>query len=322
MPWLISFMRHCTSSNVEHLQGGLHSLLQETAERIQHLPLDRTPHGLLQLFTGPDAHERMSSEVRHLEHFGVDVIARDIDDLRNGEPILTDDVQAGLELPHDFGLDPQELWAILTSQALAHGTNWQSSMHVDHLVQHGTHIAIHTAAGTIHADQVVIAAGVWSSKLAKHLDTRLPMIPAKGYSVTLQGCELMPSKPMLLANQFTAVDPLAVGLRMSARFELTSARDRRVNPHRITALINRARGALHLPTSIQQTSPWTGLRPASADGAPYIGRLKRQPNVLVATGHGMLGTSLSLGTADLIRRIVEGHAISAAESRLSPARVH
>ena len=322
MPWLASFMRHCTQANIEQFHDGLHSLLHTTAERIQDLPLDRTPRGLLQIFTGNGADKKMRDEVRHLEHLGVDVVARNIGEVRSAEPILTDAVQAALELPHDFGLDPQLLWSLLKAHALAHGAVWQAPASAEHITSQGKHFSIQTAAGPITAERVIIAAGVWTSDFTRELGTRLPLLAAKGYSVTLPNCEVMPNRPMLLAHQYTAVDPLAVGLRMSARFELTTPHDRSVPQHRISHLIERARTTLHLPHTVQHTSPWSGLRPASADGAPYIGHLPNHPKIVVATGHGMLGTSLSLGTADLIRRIVEDRPISAAESRFTPARVH
>jgi len=49
---------------------------------------------------------------------------------------------------------------------------------------------------------------------------------------------------------------------------------------------------------------WCGFRPTSADGIPYIGRIKRYSNVVVATGHAMLGLSLGAGTGKLVSQLV------------------
>ena len=67
--------------------------------------------------------------------------------------------------------------------------------------------------------------------------------------------------------------------------------------------------------------PWVGLRPCSPDGLPYVGRNSRQENVLIATGHGMMGISLSMITGKLIADAIEGRAsgIEGLE-RLSPGR--
>ena len=49
---------------------------------------------------------------------------------------------------------------------------------------------------------------------------------------------------------------------------------------------------------------WMGFRPCSADGLPYIGRSKRYSNLVVATGHSMLGLSLGPGTGRLVSDII------------------
>jgi D-amino-acid dehydrogenase len=50
--------------------------------------------------------------------------------------------------------------------------------------------------------------------------------------------------------------------------------------------------------------PWVGLRPLSADGMPYIGSFQKYPNLIAATGHAMIGVSLSTGTGHLVADIV------------------
>ncbi len=49
---------------------------------------------------------------------------------------------------------------------------------------------------------------------------------------------------------------------------------------------------------------WHGLRPCSPDGLPYIGRANHLRNLLIATGHGMMGVSLAPATARLIADLI------------------
>jgi D-amino-acid dehydrogenase len=51
---------------------------------------------------------------------------------------------------------------------------------------------------------------------------------------------------------------------------------------------------------------WYGYRPTSADGLPYIGRIKKYSNVVVATGHAMLGLSLGAGTGKIVCQLING----------------
>jgi D-amino-acid dehydrogenase len=56
--------------------------------------------------------------------------------------------------------------------------------------------------------------------------------------------------------------------------------------------------------------PWVGLRPVSPDGLPYIGRPRGIRNLVVATGHAMMGVSLGPITGDLVAEILDGQSTS------------
>jgi D-amino-acid dehydrogenase len=59
--------------------------------------------------------------------------------------------------------------------------------------------------------------------------------------------------------------------------------------------------------NIEQPKPntvWSGLRPCSIDGLSYIGRVNNYNNVVVATGHSMMGISLAPATGKLVEEII------------------
>ena len=47
------------------------------------------------------------------------------------------------------------------------------------------------------------------------------------------------------------------------------------------------------------------VRPCSADGLPYLGRTKKWNNLVMATGHSMVGLSLGAGTGKLVSEIID-----------------
>jgi D-amino-acid dehydrogenase len=57
---------------------------------------------------------------------------------------------------------------------------------------------------------------------------------------------------------------------------------------------------MNVPESIRYHEIWRGLRPCTPDGVPVIGRTKRYPNMLLATGHQMLGLQSATGTGKLV----------------------
>jgi D-amino-acid dehydrogenase len=309
--WLLGFTRKCSPANVAALQPGMDQVLHRSAELLRTDPdVAVTSTGLWQVFTSSKDHA--AAEAAHLRDYGVSV--RDVpeDELR-AEPGLTDNVRAAIELTEDFGVDPAALWLQMRKRSEQAGAQWQEVIVPD--------------LREVDADVAVLAAGAWSPATARSLGVDLPIRAAKGYSVTISDVEQMPRRPMLLMDQRTALNPLPGSdsnrLRLSARYEITHADDREITHHRIGALINRARRAVSLPTHVGEIEPWTGVRPASIDGAPYIGFLPQRLRtpVLVATGHGMIGTAMAAGTADLVSRLAFDEPVSDAEARLGPARV-
>jgi len=65
---------------------------------------------------------------------------------------------------------------------------------------------------------------------------------------------------------------------------------------------------------------WHGLRPCSPDGLPYIGRSKKYKNLILATGHSMLGISLGPGTGKLVTEIVNEENASMSLTSFRPER--
>jgi len=49
---------------------------------------------------------------------------------------------------------------------------------------------------------------------------------------------------------------------------------------------------------------WYGLRPCSPDGLPYIGRINKIKNLIVNSGHAMMGISLASGSGKLIAELI------------------
>jgi D-amino-acid dehydrogenase len=95
-------------------------------------------------------------------------------------------------------------------------------------------------------------------------------------------------------------------LRFGGTMEITGI-DHSINMNRVKGIVNTANDfypemKLESP-SVEKI--WHGLRPCSPDGLPYIGRTKKFDNLILATGHSMLGVSLGPGTGKLISEIVE-----------------
>lgn len=74
------------------------------------------------------------------------------------------------------------------------------------------------------------------------------------------------------------------------------------------------------PSDFTGIQPWRGLRPCSPDGLPYLGRTRKHANLIVATGHAMMGLSLGPITGQLVAQLINDEKPSIDLSLLSPDR--
>jgi len=254
---------------------------------------------------------------------GLKAVVMDNQQLNDLDPNLTLDVKGGVYFPEDAFFSPKLFLEKLKSDLKAAGVKMVS--HVDDLkfVVHEDLKSIDTNQGLFSADQFVISAGVWTGKLAQFLGLNIPMQPGKGYSFTLEHPVETPSICSILTEAKVAVTPMSEGLRFAGTMEIGALNfdvdQRRV--HGIKKSIGKYFPSFKM-TDFNEAKIWTGLRPCSPDGLPYIGRTKKLPNVLLATGHGMMGMSLGPITGKLITEIAANQSPGIEISKLAVERFH
>lgn len=159
----------------------------------------------------------------------------------------------------------------------------------------------------IEADEYIIAAGTWTGDLLKKLNIKLPLQPGKGYSFLLDEPVVKPTIPSILVEGRIATTPMIDGFRIAGTMELTG-KNFDINPRRVQGIVKSV--SKYLPQFKEQSfdniDVWAGLRPVSPDGLPYIGRSEKVSNLLVGTGHAMLGWTLGPVTGHLLAQQVIG----------------
>ena len=116
----------------------------------------------------------------------------------------------------------------------------------------------------------------------------LAVQPGKGYSVTYARPPAGPRLPLLLGEVRVAVTPMGDTLRFGGTMELAGL-DLSVNRRRVAAIVRGAARYLHDVDRFRVQEIWRGLRPVTPDGLPLLGRSSRVENLVVATGHAMVG---------------------------------
>jgi D-amino-acid dehydrogenase len=168
---------------------------------------------------------------------------------------------------------------------------------------------VETTDGIIGATQVVVAAGPWSTALLAAHGVRLHVQPVKGYSLSIPGVvpALMPRLALIDDSLHAVMTPLGDTLRLAGTAEF-GGWDQSIGPKRLEALWKLPAALTPaLSRAVDRTSArgWSGLRPMSADGTPYIGA-SATGGLWVNAGHGHLGWTQAAGSACLLAQLMSG----------------
>jgi D-amino-acid dehydrogenase len=312
--WGWRFVRSATARHVASAAPVLRDL--HLASRALHLELaGRLPEappveerGVMVLCaTAPGLHEEAGVADR-ARALGLRVDVLDAAGVAARMPGLTLDVVGGVHYLDDAHASPRALMVALQASLAAAGVDFRWETAVDGLARDGRRVTgVRTPDGVIAASTVVIAGGVASSVFGRDLGVRLPMQPGRGYSVTIPDAPERPAMPALLAEARVAVTPFAEGVRLGGTMEIAPV-ERPVDHRRVRGITRSV--ARYLPAFRQDDLAalpvWSGARPVSPDGMPYLGRLTRVDGVVVATGHGMMGFSLGPVTGAIVADLVLG----------------
>lgn len=262
--------------------------------------------GLLQVFQTPATFAAGRGRAELVARLGVPFEAWTAAELAEREPALRGPLGGAYFFPNDCHCEPDLAVAALAAEARRLGVGFLEGAEAWRFQRRSTRVtAIETTRGTFEADEVVLATGAWSKRVAAELGVRVPMLGAKGYTLLLPPVPVMPRRAYQLADRKIAVTPHDDKLRLSGTLELVDA-DFSITESRVDAILAGARAALNLPESLAPLRVWRGLRPTVPDGLPMIGRAKGFANLWLATGHQMTGLKTAPATGRLLAELMTG----------------
>jgi len=250
------------------------------------------------------------THAEHMAHFGLKLQPLDADAIHDLEPSLHPQIKGGVFHQEDAFLTPHKFVLGLAEAAQRRGAAIVGAAEVLGFEMSGGRVtAVRTSHGDFHPGQVVLAAGAWSTALARQLGLDIPMQPAKGYSISIPRPEPSPQRYVIFAERNAVATPMGDELRFAGTLEL-SGLNADITLRRVEAIRKAAREYLILPDAMPEGHVWQGLRPVPPDGLPYIGRSRKVSNLVVATGHAMLGLSMGPITGKLVSELVQGQPTS------------
>lgn len=318
--WGWKFMQVATEQHVNEAAIPLRDialLSQSWYEHWDQLPAFNFAYehkGLLEIFKTDKGANKCQELCDKAQALGlIDTVMLTQDQLQQLEPQTEINALGALYFKCDAHLYPNKLMQQLLQTLEQQGVKLVKGEEVIGFEKTGKRIqSVLTNQAQYESDEVVMASGSWSRELAAKLQLDLLLMPGRGYSITLENSPYQINYPSVLVEGRVALTPMDGNkIRFGGTMEITSTK----TPPRM----NRVQGILDAVKTVYsnfdiamppEEKIWYGFRPCSADGLPYIGRTSKWDNLVMATGHAMVGLSLGAGTGKLVSELIDGQSPS------------
>jgi D-amino-acid dehydrogenase len=314
--WTLEFLANCLPGRAERntvnilrlalaSRDALASIVAETGVAFEH-----RARGILHVFRDPASFAEAAKDAAVFAKLGLPFEVIERERIRQLEPALAPSLPklAGATYCPDDQFGDAHLFTVgLARRAAEMGVDFRFNCNVTAIAADGDRVTgVVTDQGTYDADLYVLALGSFSPLLTKPLGLRLPIVPAKGYSATvpIANAAAAPSLSVTDEERKVVVTPLGQRLRIAGTAEFAGY-DEGINEPRARGVLMDGLDLFPGAAKAEQATLWTGLRPLTPDGAPIIGPSPYR-NLLLNTGHGTLGWTLSAGSAEVIARLAAG----------------
>ena len=326
LPWFLRFISNARRGRVEAIAAARQSLLDRAHEGLDPLVaeagagwlMSRT--GLTFTFESEETFRGAAYAFDLRRRNGVRLDLLDGNEARQVQPALSKNVMRAYRVPHfSHTFDPLRL-----VQALADlfrrrgGAVVRGEVRGFDVGPNGVR-AIRTGDGSgLPVERIVVAAGVWSRRLAARLGSNVPLEAERGYHVTFNGTDVKMNGGVISVDRHIAVTPMLDGIRAGGIAEFAAPE---APPDYANARLVRGHAEALFPAlGSERLTEWMGPRPSHPDSKPVIGRSPRHPNVWFAFGHDHLGLTMGGITGKLISELAAGRTPSVDLAPFRPDR--
>jgi len=326
--WLFSFWKQANAQTVAKHIPPLNNLLHLSRELTTGIknelgnPFGMEEKGCLMMYRTPSVEKHEIELAEQAAQLNIATRILNAQQVQNLEPDVTVDVKGAVLYPIDCHLHPGDLMRTLKTHLEKAGVHMQLHTTVIGFEKQNNRVtAVLSDKGKFECGELVLASGSWLPVLARKLGVNILLQAGKGYSMTYENVPRNIKYPAILVDKRTAMTPLGNDLRMGGTMEI-SGLDSPILIKRAQAIFKAAK--LYYPdlpvAFLPKEKIWSGLRPLTPDGLPYIGRHNRYNNLIIAGGHAMLGVSLAAGTGKLVEEMVSGKKTTIETEAFDPGR--
>lgn len=305
--WLVAFAQSAEPKRVAAAAARLNELYHgavdahETLAQRLGVPELFIRQGHLHLYPDAAAAEKDAMGWKLREQYGYQAEQLDRADIEALEPHAPQGYAHGRYLAdHGTILNPlRYVQAMADAFVRRGGTLVRAEVRALHITPDGWSVKTGEAAlDRQRWTQVVVAAGAWAPQLLRPLGMLLPVESQRGYHAQFAGARHLVGRTVVLADKKVFIAPMEGGLRVGGTVEIAGLKAP-PNPRRAASIERIAREAF--PALAQhQAEHWMGHRPCLPGSVPVVGHIDTIPGLWLAVGHGHLGLTGSLPTAQRI----------------------
>ncbi len=218
-------------------------------------------------------------------------------------------------------LDPRELASALLAAVATSPLELQTNTAALSVTETAASAVVRTSRDFVEAGHFIDCTGAWSLS-SIHLPS-LRITPRKGQMLTVATPPSLASGTVIRSHTIYMVPrlhgPRAGQTVVGATVEDVGF-DRTLHASQLRDLLAHAAQLLPEFQNRPLLSSWSGLRPATEDLLPAIGKLPGSDRLFVASGHYRNGILLAPGTADLVARLLVGDTLPISLEPFSPGR--
>jgi D-amino-acid dehydrogenase len=313
LKWAINFYQSSNEKTVEKNSPHLSELLNLSRRLMNEIKDDigdvfeMEEIGCMMMCHSKKAFEDELKMAEDAKKFRLDIEILNREELQKKEPEVELDIYGAVLVKDDAHIHPGKFMVAMKNYLEKNGVKFQLNTTVsDFTKNHAKIKEVVTDKGNYQADTIVLSGGSWLPDLAKKAGIRLLIQGGKGYSYTYEHVEKNIHYPAILVDGRCAVTPWKRSLRIGGTMEF-SGNNNRVLIKRMEGIYNSVKKFYPgLPIDVPPTDKiWTGLRPVSPDGLPYIGKANHFDNVLISGGNAMLGISEGAACGQIISDLIE-----------------
>lgn len=331
LQWLWKFKQSSTEKHVEESGPLLRDLLMASRDLLIQLELDEEIDFSFKkkgLFMFCNTDYGLSKEIEIAKQaidLGIPAEILSPEEVKKLEPALDIKIVGATYYPKDAHLHPGSLMDKLKSIIEKRGVRISYNTQVTDIKTSGDKVesVITSDNQTFTGGTFINCAGAWSSSLMSMADRKLLLQAGKGYSITLENPAVRPEYCGILSEKKVTLTLMYNSLRFAGTMEIVGT-DTSVNPKKISGLKNSV--LEYLPQfeaeDLEGHEIWTGLRPCSPDGLPYVGSVDGYSNFYTSTGHAMMGMSLAPSSGKLLADLMMYGKSDLNSDLISPNRFH